>query len=340
MFRGAYGVVWKATDKRTGEVVAVKKCFDAFVNSTDAQRTFREIMYLQELSSHENIINLLNVLKSSNDRDIYVVTDFMESDLHAVIKANILEPIHKQYIVYQILRGLKYMHSGKLVHRDCKPSNVLLNADCGVKLCDFGLARSVNHSSETSNPIMTDYVATRWYRSPEILLGASQYSFGVDVWAVGCILGELILGKPLFPGSSTINQLDKVIELIGFPTSEDIESIESPFARTMLESLHRSRVKNFKELMPNCPTDALDLIKKCLQFNPKKRITVQEALEHPYVKDFHVPSDEPHFPNPPIKISLDDDVKLSVNDYIERIYAEVSKKRKELRKTIKEIIET
>eukprot|EP00435_Cladocopium_sp_Y103_P019202 s1319_g4.t1 len=112
--RGAYGIVWKAIDKKTREVVALKKCFDAFQNATDAQRTFREIMFLQELNGHENIVRLLNVLKADNDQDIYLICDYMESDLHAVIRANILEEIHKQYIIYQLLKSLKFMHSGQI----------------------------------------------------------------------------------------------------------------------------------------------------------------------------------------------------------------------------------
>lgn len=132
--RGAYGIVWKAVDKRTRETVALKKIFDAFQNATDAQRTFREIMFLQEMNNHENIVRLLNVLKADNDVDIYLAFEYMETDLHAVIRAGILEGIHKQYIIYQLLRSLLFMHSGQLLHRDMKPSNVLLNSECQVKV--------------------------------------------------------------------------------------------------------------------------------------------------------------------------------------------------------------
>merc|ERR1712093_306510 len=168
--KGAYGIVWKSVDKKTKETVALKKIFDAFQNDTDAQRTFREIMFLQELE-HENIIGLQNVMKAENDKDIYLVFEYMETDLHAVIRANILEEIHKQYIIYQLLKSLKFMHSGQMLHRDIKPSNILLNSECQVKVCDFGLARSVVQNSDNApNPVLTDYVATRWYRAPEILL--------------------------------------------------------------------------------------------------------------------------------------------------------------------------
>ena len=201
-------------EKRSHNVVALKKCFDAFRNSTDAQRTFREIMYLQKLSGHENIIRLQHIIKAENDRDIYLTFDHMETDLHAVIRAAILEDIHKKYIIYQLLKALKYMHSGDLLHRDIKPSNLLLNSDCHVKLCDFGLCRSVAEV-EGPSPVLTDYVATRWYRAPEILLGSPVYTKGVDMWAVGCILGEMLNGKPIFPGTSTVNQLEKVLERVG-----------------------------------------------------------------------------------------------------------------------------
>jgi len=153
-------------------------------------------MFLQEVNNHENIIRLLNVLKAENDKDIYLIFEYMETDLHAVIRANILEEIHKQYVMYQLFKALKYMHSAELLHRDIKPSNILLNSECQVKIADFGLARSLAQMPDTqsANPILTDYVATRWYRAPEILLGSTRYTFGVDMWSSGCILGELLGG--------------------------------------------------------------------------------------------------------------------------------------------------
>ncbi|XP_078394002.1 mitogen-activated protein kinase 15-like, partial [Cetorhinus maximus] len=170
----AYGIVWKAIDRQTGEVVAVKKIFDAFRNQTDAQRTFREILFLQEFGHHPNIIKLLNVIRAANDKDIYLVFEYMETDLHAVIKkGNLLKDIHIRYILYQLLKATKFIHSGNVIHRDQKPSNILLDADCFVKLCDFGLARCINQiQEEQGNAALTEYVATRWYRAPEILLAS------------------------------------------------------------------------------------------------------------------------------------------------------------------------
>jgi mitogen-activated protein kinase 15 len=338
--RGAYGIVWKAIDKKTREVVALKKCFDAFQNATDAQRTFREIMFLQELNGHENIIRLLNVLKADNDKDIYLICDYMESDLHAVIRANILEEIHKQYIIYQLLKALKYMHSGQLLHRDIKPSNILLNSDCQVRVCDFGLARSVVAGADPkANPVLTDYVATRWYRPPEILLGSTSYQMGVDLWSVGCILGELLSGKPIFPGTSTMNQLDRIMQVTGYPTPEDIDSMKSPFAATMLESLPKNRPKPLAEMFPRASSEALDLLRMCFQFNPGRRISAKEALRHPYVVQFHNPDDEFDCDRV-IRIPVDDNTKLKVQDYRDQIYNEVLRKKKEQRRSHRRTLET
>ncbi len=122
------------------------------------------------------------------------------------------------------------MHSANLLHRDLKPSNLLLNSECHVKVADFGLARSLDTKEPDQTPILTDYVATRWYRAPEILLGSNKYTKGVDMWSLGCILAELLLGKPVFPGTSTLNQLDRVMELIGRPSQDDIDAIDCPLA--------------------------------------------------------------------------------------------------------------
>mmetsp|Transcript_35221 Transcript_35221/g.78392 ORF Transcript_35221/g.78392 Transcript_35221/m.78392 type:complete len:424 (-) Transcript_35221:704-1975(-) len=335
--KGAYGVVWKAVDRKTKEVVALKKIFDAFQNATDAQRTFREVMFLQDLNSHDNIIKLLNVLKAENDRDLYLIFEYMETDLHAVIRANILEEVHKQYIMYQLFKALKYMHSGELLHRDIKPSNLLLNSDCQVKLADFGLARSVSqlNASDGHNPILTDYVATRWYRAPEILLGSTKYTYGVDMWSSGCILGELLLGKPIFPGTSTMNQLDRIMEFTGRPSPEDIDAIDSPFASTMMEGCTITHARRLHEMFPTASPEAADLLKHLLVFNPNKRLTCEQALRHPYVAQFHNAADEP-VTHKVIVLPISDNTKYTVHEYRDRLYAEILKKKKEMQRLIKE----
>jgi mitogen-activated protein kinase 15 len=333
--KGAYGIVWKVRDKQTEEIVALKKIFGAFQNATDAQRTFREIIFLQELTDHENIITLLDVFKADNDKDIYLVFEYMETDLHAVIRANILEDIHKQFIIYQLLKAIKYMHTAQVIHRDMKPSNLLLNSECLVKVADFGLARSVDFKDKEPgrHPVLTDYVATRWYRAPEILLGSTTYTKGVDMWSIGCILGELLGGKPMFPGTSTMNQLDRIIEVTGRPSKEDIDAIQSEFAGTMLESLPDTEPRSLQSLYPNASEDAIDLLQKLLMFNPDKRITAEEALAHAYVGQFHNP-DEEIACEKQIHMPINDNKKLSVAAYREELYASVCKvavEKKEVR---------
>uniref|UniRef100_UPI0037E7341F mitogen-activated protein kinase 15 n=1 Tax=Semicossyphus pulcher TaxID=241346 RepID=UPI0037E7341F len=327
--KGAYGIVWKAVDRQTGEIVAVKKIFDAFRNRTDAQRTFREIMFLQEFGDHPNIVKLLNVVRAQNDKDIYLIFEYMDTDLHAVIKkGSLLKDVHKRYVMYQLLKAIKYLHSGNVIHRDQKPSNVLLDTDCVVKLCDFGLARSLNQIQEDSgNPALTEYVATRWYRAPEILLGSARYTKGVDMWSLGCILGEMLLGKALFPGTSTINQIEKIMSAIPHPSPEDILAIKSEYGSSVIQRmLLKPQVPLEDLLQPSVPPDALDLLKGLLVFNPDKRLTAEQALQHPYVARFHSPAKEPAL-NYDVVLPVDDAVQLSVVQYRNKLYEMMLERR-------------
>ncbi|KAJ3609252.1 hypothetical protein NHX12_023776 [Muraenolepis orangiensis] len=327
--KGAYGIVWKAVDRQTGEVVAVKKIFDAFRNRTDAQRTFREIMFLQEFGAHLNIIKLINVIRAQNDKDIYLIFEHMDTDLHAVIKkGSLLKDVHKRYVMYQLLKATKYLHSGNVIHRDQKPSNILLDTDCCVKLCDFGLARSLCQIQEDAgNPTLTEYVATRWYRAPEILLGSTRYTEGIDMWSIGCILGEMLLGKALFPGTSTINQVEKILSAIAHPSTEDIQSIKSEYGASVIQRmLLKPQVPLEDLLQPTVPPDALDLLKRLLVFNPDKRLTAEQALQHPYVARFHNPAKEPSL-GYHVVLPVDDDTQLSVVQYRNKLYEMILEKR-------------
>lgn len=149
------------------------------------------------------------------------------------------------------------------------------------------------------------------------------------MWAVGCILGELLIGQPLFPGTSTMNQLDRILEITGRPSAEDIEAINSPFAATMLDSIQSSPPKNMKDIFPKASDEAIDLLRKLLKFNPKKRLTAEQALEHPFVAKFHDAQNEPSCP--PIKILVSDNEKKSVSEYRDLLYAEIIKRKKEVR---------
>nr|XP_055140857.1 mitogen-activated protein kinase 15 isoform X6 [Symphalangus syndactylus] len=339
--QGAYGIVWKAVDRRTGEVVAIKKIFDAFRDKTDAQdtgfllappahtpvflslqRTFREITLLQEFGVHPNIISLLDVIRAENDRDIYLVFEFMDTDLNAVIrKGGLLQDVHVRSIFYQLLRATRFLHSGHVVHRDQKPSNVLLDAKCIVKLCDFGLARSLGDLPEgPEDQALTEYVATRWYRAPEVLLSSHRYTLGVDMWSLGCILGEMLRGRPLFPGTSTLHQLELILETIPPPSEEDLLALGSGCHTSVLHHLgSRPRQTLDALLPPDTSPEALDLLRRLLVFAPDKRLSATQALQHPYVQRFHCPSDE-WTRKGDVRLQAREGVQLSAPEYRSRVY--------------------
>ncbi|XP_069077265.1 mitogen-activated protein kinase 15 isoform X2 [Pleurodeles waltl] len=292
----------------------------------------------QEFGEHQNIIKLLNVIRAQNDKDIYLVFEYMETDLHAVIKkGNLLKDIHMRYILYQLLKATKFVHSGNVIHRDQKPSNILLDTDCFVKLCDFGLARSLYQIQEDQcNPALTEYVATRWYRAPEILLASHRYTKGVDMWSVGCILAEMLLGKPLFPGTSTINQIERIMSVIPAPSQEDILAVKSDYGASVINRMSSRQKLPFEELFPSStPPEAVDLVKKLLVFNPDKRLTAEEALQHPYVQRFHCPSREASLDYDVI-LPVDDDIQLTVSEYRNKLYEMILDRKINIRRQKRE----
>lgn len=211
---GAYGTVISATDSKKDRKVAIKMIPRAFNDEIDAKRILREIKLMKHFQ-HDNIVGILDMMPPQANfvedfNDVYIVGELMETDLHRIIYSK--QPLsidHVQYFVYQILRGMKYIHSANVIHRDLKPSNLLVNANCDLKICDFGLARGIlgDHQQRGEPFVLTEYVVTRWYRAPEIMLACHEYSKPIDVWSIGCIFAELILRKPYFPGNDYIDQV-------------------------------------------------------------------------------------------------------------------------------------
>ncbi|XP_008226354.1 PREDICTED: mitogen-activated protein kinase 19 [Prunus mume] len=285
--KGSYGVVCAAIDTHTGEKVAIKKIHDIFEHISDAIRILREVKLLR-LLRHPDIVEIKRIMLPPSKRefkDIYVVFELMESDLHQVIKANDdLTREHHQFFLYQMLRALKYMHTANVYHRDLKPKNILANANCKLKVCDFGLAR-VAFSDTPTTIFWTDYVATRWYRAPE-LCGSffSKYTPAIDIWSIGCIFAEVLTGKPLFPGKSVIHQLDLITDLLGTPKLETVSGVRNEKARKYLTEMRKKPLVPFTQKFPKADPLALRLLQRLLAFDPKDRPTAEEALADPYFK--------------------------------------------------------
>ncbi|XP_022761948.1 mitogen-activated protein kinase 15-like isoform X1 [Durio zibethinus] len=333
--KGSYGVVCSAYDTHTGEKVAIKKINDIFEHVSDATRILREIKLLR-LLRHPDIVEIKHILLPPSRRefkDIYVVFELMESDLHQVIKANDdLTPEHYQFFLYQLLRGLKYIHTANVFHRDLKPKNILANADCKLKICDFGLARVAFNDTPTAI-FWTDYVATRWYRAPElcgsffskfyIFFSCFQYTPAIDIWSIGCIFAELLTGKPLFPGKNVVHQLDLMTDLLGTPSAEAISRVRNEKARRYLSSMRKKKPIPFSQKFPNADPLALRLLERMLAFEHKDRPTAEEALADAYFKGLAKVEREPSA-QPVTKMEFEfERRRITKEDVRELIYREI-----------------
>lgn len=292
---GAYGLACSCLDNVTKKKVCIKKCRDILRDEEDGKRVLREIAMMRYFN-HENLLSVLTILPPLRQnyeslKDIYVVTPLMDVDLNVVLRSRQgLEESHKQYFVYQILRGLKYLHSANVAHRDLKPANLVTNISCDLKIIDFGLSRSVDVPFSD----LTDYVITRWYRPPELLLENTNYTTAVDIWSVGCIFAEMYNRKPIFPGRNTMDQLRLICEHVGKPPEDCIERRE---AVEKLREMPSGRL-NVPALVPGLKGNAtgIDFVTKMLELDPRRRPTAEQMLAHPYLASLHDESDEPSCP--------------------------------------------
>lgn len=277
------------------ESVAVKKIEGVFEHITITKRTLRELRILRHLQ-HENLMQVKNIFMTGTKGDfeeIYVVSELMETDLASTLRSSqVLSDDHCQFLLYQILRGMKYVHSALVIHRDLKPRNLLVNSNCDLKICDFGLARVRFSDKEWVCP-MTEYVCTRWYRAPEVLCSWTDYSGAIDIWSIGCILAEMQMRTALFPGHNTQHQLDLIIGLLGSPDGQELMKIPNEKCRKFIKSLPNTPGKLFPEVFTGVSPTALDLLSTMLRWDPKSRITVEEAIQHTYLDQLHCPEDEP-----------------------------------------------
>lgn len=331
--KGAYGIVWKAEERQTKALVALKKVLGAFNNDVDAQRTYREVYILQSIK-HKNIVKLLNVHKAKNEYDLYLVFEYMHTDLcHAIYEGGVLNDDHKVFICFQLFSTMLYLESVRVVHRDLKPANILIDSNCKVKLADFGLARTVESSNDHGGPIMTQYVATKLYRAPEIMLGGSDYSFPVDMWSIGCIIAELFMEKPnvLLRSQNTVEQLQRYFNIFGKPSDEDLDSIPISPVLNILKQISLTEKLPLGKVMGRYDKDLLDLVTSCMAFNPKKRLTPTQAVEHALFKNSkiaHVLQNMVVYKSQvPLHTILREEVRLSAVQYRKELYRLVLEKK-------------
>ncbi|KAG2176121.1 hypothetical protein INT43_005354 [Umbelopsis isabellina] len=275
---GTYGIVYKAQNRDTNEVVALKRIRLDNEEEGVPCTAIREISLLKELK-HPNILRLYDVLHT--EKKLTLIFEYLDSDLKKFLDSygGDIDILTIKQFMYQLLKGIAFCHEHRVLHRDLKPQNLLINKKGELKLGDFGLARAFgipvrNYSHE---------VVTLWYRAPDVLMGSRQYSTSIDLWSAGCIFAEMSSGRPLFPGSSISDQLQRIFKVLGTPTEETWPGVSRlPEYKRDFEIFGRIPLES---LLPKLDPLGIDLLKRLIEYVPEKRLSANEALRHPYFDD-------------------------------------------------------
>ena len=283
---GAYGIVYKCIDRDTNETLAIKKYLEEY-DKLPKKEINREIYALQ-VSNHENIVKFVEAFL--NKGYLYLVFEYAEKNLLQVIEENPkgLKPELIRSFIYQLCCAVSYLNSKNLVHRDIKPENILVKNNSIIKLCDFGFARKLKIDEKTHNfEKMTDYMATRWYRAPELILSQGVYGPEVDYWSIGCIMGELADGKPMLPGDNQFNQLDYIIKLIGNLPENLVEYYKNNPAFNVNKLMVIEKPETLEKRYGNIMSpEAIDFMKGLLELDPNKRLNSDTVFDHKYFDSY------------------------------------------------------
>uniref|UniRef100_A0A914WJJ6 Protein kinase domain-containing protein n=1 Tax=Plectus sambesii TaxID=2011161 RepID=A0A914WJJ6_9BILA len=328
---GAFGTVCEAIDQRTDARVAIKKIVHASATSTLARRTLREVYVLRHIH-HDNLVILLDMFQNrgSLGTDVYLVMELMEGNLDYVIRSNqIMDNNLIAFFLYQILRGLRYLHKAGIAHRDLKPSNLLVNSDCHLRIGDFGMAKlsqidEFNEEVEEHSFYMTQQIATLPYRAPELLFSIPEHSMNVDIWATGCIFAEMVLRHELFAGHNVSSQIKILVMNMGTPSVRFKEMITSRETRWLLEDIGSMEARQWNDILEHQATpEAQNLIELMVQLNPWERVNAEMALNHPYLRNVKRHDDEKICP---FKVKMDMAAvdNMSHEELIETLSSELS----------------
>ena len=275
---GAYGIVYKCRNKETKEYVAIKK----FKESEDeiVKKTMRRELKVLQVLKNDNIVEFKQAFKQKGN--LYLVFEFIDKNLLELLEQSPtgLSPQLIKNLIFQLCKAVKYLHDQNIIHRDVKPENLLIDNKMNLKLCDFGFARKILNNK---NENLTDYVATRWYRSPELLITGGIYGPEVDYWAIGCIMGELADGKPIFPGENEIDQIHCIQKVLGNLPDDQIETFYSNpiYAGKNLLNVEKPETLE-RRYMGILPKIAISFMKGLLELDPKKRLCGEKVFQHPY----------------------------------------------------------
>ena len=288
--QGAYGLVFSAlrlTNHSSGPVpVAVKKLCDSSESETSRTRLFRELLCMKEMN-HPSVLKLIDVLYCN--KSVYIVSELLETDLGSIVKSKqALTPAQMLVMFYQLIDGIRYIHDCGIIHRDLKPRNILLSANCDVKICDFGLAR-LGHTE--SGPF-TEYVCTRWYRAPEILIPSCSYTNKIDIFSLGCIVAEVVGMKPFLPGKDSTRQYDMIIKRLGQLTEREIAIIPDGLVRKYINKLNVSAkvngdMEDYIGVIPSVLNPSIyTLIRSLVRFDPRDRLSADDIIHLELFREF------------------------------------------------------